>query len=321
MPEGEFTCGARWFRNVREYEDWFRIRSTAFSEWYVPPRPTSSLSLTSNRHTENARAALFPGFFHQVRTSRGRAVAYLATVPSYWPGDVESLHTFDYVDKTLRIGPIHTTALAVAHVVLARWLRAPGAFERLVRGWRARRISGANAVCLIAISVDPDFRKRQLAAMLVSAAKTAARHLGFAYVMAPFRPNAYGQFKAARKVGHSDTLFADYCRLTNDVGLPVDPWLRTVVRLGARLVKPVPRSCVIERPIAEFERFRESHRSADWYSPSPDVWECGETPAWYVDRARGVSVSVEPNCWGVIDLTGVHPQAAPEVAVVPYPSG
>jgi GNAT superfamily N-acetyltransferase len=305
MPEGEFTCEARWFRNGREYEDWFRIRSAGFSEWYVPPRPT--WSLTSNRHTENARAALFPDFFHQVRASSGRVVAYLATVPGYWPADVGSLHTFDYVDKTLHIGPVTMTGLTSGHVVLARWLHAPGAFERLTRRWRARRTSGANAVCLIAISVDPEFRKQQLAARLVGAAERAARRLGFAYVIAPFRPNDYGQFKAARRVGHSDALFADYCRLTNDAGLPVDPWLRTVVRLGARLVKPVPRSCVIERSIAEFERFRESHRPADWYSPSPDVWECGETHTWYVDRARGVSVSVEPNYWGVIDLTCVCP--------------
>ena len=74
------------------------------------------------------------------------------------------------------------------------------------------------------------------------------------------------------------------------------------MRQGARLVRPVPRSLAIKGSLAKFDRVRRSFRPNDWYSPAPDVWECGETCTWYVDRARKLAISVESNCWGIIDL-------------------
>jgi hypothetical protein len=169
---------------------------------------------------------------------------------------------------------------------------------------------GANAVFLIAITVDPDYRKQNLPRYLIDAATQAARRLGCDYVAAPFRPTAYGAYKAERRLAHSDQLFIEYCQRTNAEGLPLDPWLRAVVRLGARLLKPVPRSLVIKGPLAKFERLRSSFRAADWYSPATDVWECGETCTWYVDRARRLASSVEPNLWGVVDLRAASQHGA-----------
>jgi GNAT superfamily N-acetyltransferase len=307
MDQLELTCGSRYFRNHQEYKRWFEIRSKGFGEWYVPPDP--AWSLLNNRHVANCKAALFPDFFHQVRTATGQAVGYLATVPGYWSGDVQSLHTAAYIDETLQFRDAKMLALTAAYVLTVEWLRMPSLFERLAGKIRAGRQAGANAVFLIAISVDPEYRKHKLPTLLIGSAKKAAQRLGFDYVASPFRPNAYGAYKAERKLAHSDALFAEYCGLTNADGLPLDPWLRNVVRHGARLVKPAPRSLEIKGSLAKFDRLRKSFRPQDWYSPAPDVWECGETGTWYVDRARHLAMSIESNCWGVFDLRNSAPAA------------
>jgi len=300
MEPPPFGCERRYFRNHREYLRWYALRSRGFGEWYVPAHP--AWSLADNRHVANCKAALFPDFFHQLRTADGEVVGYLATVPGYWSGDAQSLQPFGYIDETLQFDRRKMLALTAWYVLTVEWLRLPSLFERIARRVRASRMRGANAIFLIAIAVDPDFRGQNLPRHLVDAAKQAARRLGYDYVAAPFRPTAYGAYKAARGAAHSDALFLEYCAQRTPEGLPLDPWLRAVVRLGARLVKPMTHSLTLKGPLARFERLRTSFRPADWYTPAPDVWECGETCTWYVDRLRRLAVSVEPNYWGVFDL-------------------
>lgn len=294
------SCERRYFRNQAEYEQWFEIRVAGFTEWYVSRRP--KWSPKSNRHIANCMAYIFPEFHHQLRTSDGTAIGYLSTVPGYWSGEVDSLQDYQYIDDILKFGAPRLILVTFAHMLLVEWLRMPKLFEPIARKVRAKRLTGANAIFLLAIAVAPEYRKHKLPAMLIGAAREAARKLGFSYVMAPFRPNAYGKYKAERHVGHSESLFNEYCSLRNEDGLPVDPWLRSVVRLGARLLKPVQRSLTLKGDLPKFEDFRASFRPGDWYSPGKDIWECGETSTWYVDPARRIAMSVEPNYWGVIDL-------------------
>jgi GNAT superfamily N-acetyltransferase len=312
----EVTCGPRYFRNHQEYRRWFEIRSKGFSEWYVPPDP--GWSLGNNRHVANCKAALFPDFFHQLRTGDGAAVGYLATVPGYWSGSAESLQNLEYIDETLQLSQGKMLALTAFYVVCKEWLGLHGLFERIANKVRASRMSGANVVYLIAISVDPAYRKHKLPTLLLGAAKDAARKLGYDHVVAPFRPNAYGAYKAERRLTHSDALFQEYCAQTNADGLPLDPWLRTVVRQGARLLRPMARSLAIKGSLAKFDRLRKNFRPRDWYSPVADVWECGETCTWYVDRARRLAISAEANYWGVFDL---RDPAANDSAMTPVING
>ncbi|MFM2059571.1 MAG: hypothetical protein RLY71_3956 [Pseudomonadota bacterium] len=294
------VCGPRYFRDQDEYERWFEIRSKGFGEWYVSDKP--SWSLTENRRVANCKAALFPEFMHELRTADGRAIGYLSTVPGYWSGSVQALQDYEYIDETLQFNPLKLVLLTLLHVVMVEWLRLPWLFARVANKVRASRMAGANAIYLIAILVDPAYRQLKLPALLINQTKDVARKLGYDYVVAPFRPNAYGAYKAERKAAHSDELFREYASQTTNDGLPLDPWLRSVVRLGARLLTPVSRSLAIKGSLAKFDRVRQNFRPHDWYSPAPDVWECGETCTWYVDRARRLVVSNETNYWGVFDL-------------------
>ncbi|MBK6850801.1 MAG: hypothetical protein IPG93_04100 [Burkholderiales bacterium] len=312
MDQSGFSCRPRHFRNQEEFERWYEIRSAGFGEWYVEPRPPKR-SLLDNRHVANCKAALFPEFIHELRDDKGAPIGFLATVPGYWSGNEHSLHDYSYIEENLQFHPLKMLALTAWYLLT---MHSPRMFDLVARKIRASRMTRANAVFLIAILVAPEHRSLGLPQYLIGRAKDAATRLGYDYVVAPFRPNAYGKFKAAGNAQHTDELFAEYCKGKTPEGLPQDPWLRAVVRLGAHLYRPVANSFSVRGSLAKFERLRKNFRPNDWYSPAPDVWECGETCTWYVDRARRLVMSVESNYWGAIDLREQQRQAPDAVAAM-----
>lgn len=299
--ELKVTCGPRHFRNEAEYQRWCEVRSLGFTEWYLPRR--APWSYASNRHTANCKAAIFPEFLHEMRLTNGTVIGFLETVPGYWSGEPEALHNLEYVDQAFRFGKLKLAILTWCYLIAVEFLGMPKLFEPLAKRVRAMRLTGANTVFLESISIAPDYRAHKLPPRLIQSAKESARKLGFQYVAAPFRPNAYGNYKAARHAGNSEALFKEYCEQRDENELPVDPWLRTVVKLGARLLRPELRSFAVQHSIQEFEKFRRAYRPDQWYSPGMDIWECGETCTWYIDRARQIAVSVEPNYWGCFEVS------------------
>jgi GNAT superfamily N-acetyltransferase len=301
MQEDTFTCTPRYFRDEAELDAWRELNRISFSSWYNP-RGQGAHSLEFGRTASNADAAVFPDFFHELRDAKGRAVGYLRTAPYRWTGDIDSLTTYDHLSKTLKLRRRERFVAMAKFALWHEWLRAPARFEQHARALLEPLLAQANAVVLLSMVIDPDSRKNRLPTRLLDAAKDSARRLGLRYVAAPFRPSHFGEFKLQQRAANSPALFDTYCRSHNAEGLPVDPWLRNVVRHGARLVKPEPRSLSVTQSIASFETFRREHRPQDWYSPAPEVWECGETATWYIDQVQGSVTSWEPNCWGVFDL-------------------
>ena len=300
METADFSVRARYFKDWNEYVHWHDIRRHGFTEWYVGQ--PQALSLTYNRHIANAKARLFPDYLHQVRTREGKAVAYVATVPAYWSGDIQALHDFYYYDSTFRSNTYQSFLLTALYVSTVRFFRSPKMFDAIMAKFRKRKLSDANCIVLIALTVDPHYRNMKLPSLLLSSVQETAQRLGMAYVMGPFRPSGYGAFKAERHVAHSNLLFEEYCGLKNDEGLPIDPWMRTVARHHVEFLKIEPRSLQVPGSIDQFESFRKNYKPGNWYSPSLDVWECGETPTWYVDRCKKQVLSVEPNIWGMIRI-------------------
>lgn len=316
MEQSGVSCGPRHFRNHEEFRRWYEIRSAGFGEWYVEPRPPRG-SLLDNRHVANCKAALFPEFIHELRDDRSVPIGYLATVPGYWSHNEHSLHDYSYIEETLQFHPLKMLALTAWYLLASQWLRAPRLFDLVARKVRSSRMTDANSVFLIAILVAPERRGQGLPQYLLEQAKKSAVELGYDYVVAPFRPTAYGSYKAQRKAQHTDELFVEYCSGTTAQGLPQDPWLRTVVRLGAHLYMPVAHSFSVRGTLARFEALRRHFRPDDWYSPAPDVWECGETCTWYVDPARHLVMSVESNYWGAFDLRDPHRPTPAALAAPP----
>jgi GNAT superfamily N-acetyltransferase len=293
---GLIRIGPRIIQTDAEFARLQALQAAALTPWDVAVASPSSP--TEGRVALNAVARAFPEFFHQARTVDDRAVGCLATVPAYWGGSAQALPDLHYYEHNLRFSRRRTLALNLMHrsAQALPWTRM--AFDRAAAGLRRQRLHGANSIVLVGMAIDPEYQGLQLPALFFDAVKRSARSLGLRHIIAPVRPGGYGQYKALRNTGHSAELFKDYCTLRNLEGWPMDPWLRMLARQGAEFLRPEPRSVRIERPLAAFEHLRRSFKPDSWYSPEPDVWECGETPTWYVDRARGSVTSVEPNLWG-----------------------
>lgn len=300
MEDPGLRVGPRHYRDAAEYRRSREIRIHGFTEWYVGPPRTPRDAFA--RLAANTRARLFPDHLLEVRTSEGRLVACLTAVPGYWSGAPEALHDLHYYDRTLDYSTPKSVLVNGLFLLTVELLGMGRLFDRALARQRQRKTDGANAIILIGMAVDPEYRGRRIPSLLLTEVQRTAARLGLEHVVAPFRPNAYGKYKAARRAAHDPALFEEYCHQKDEEGWPQDPWLRVVARHGARFLRPEPRSFTVGGTLAAFEAFRDRHKSQCWYSPSPDVWECGETPTWYVDRCRKLVLSVEPNLWGVLPV-------------------
>ncbi|MEZ4235403.1 MAG: hypothetical protein R3F59_04430 [Myxococcota bacterium] len=141
----------------------------------------------------------------------------------------------------------------------------------------------------LAISVQSIHRRRGVARRMVSAVADLARARGYRCVVAPARPSA--------KARHPWVPMEDYLGWTDSVGRVYDPWLRSHVAAGGRLVGVCSRSMVVDEPVAFWEvwaRQRFEH-SGDYLLPG------GLVPL-RVDLETGRGRYVEPGVWVVYDL-------------------
>jgi len=299
MTEAPFRVEIRRIRNASEYRHFHQIRTAGFSEWYVGP---AARSPRLGQARLNAVATLLHNFCHQVRGANDQPVAYLATAPGFWCGETQALHDLHYYDDVLKL-PGRKGKLLVGLQFLADLTGGmPGPIRRRIAAEATRKFSACNGIVLVAMTVDPAFQGQNLPRLLIESVVQKARTLGLNHVIAPFRPTGYGKHKADQGLTHTNERFAQYCQSKTPEGLPQDPWLRAVSRMGAEFLKVEPRSYRISKRISVFESFRKRHKPNDWYSPSEHVWECGETPTWYVDPGRRTVTSVEPNLWGRIPV-------------------
>ena len=114
------------------------------------------------------------------------------------------------------------------------------------------------------ILIHPDARGTGLAGDLITAMRDLAAERGFDRVVIPVRPSA--------KHLEPLTPIDEYAWRTREDGLPHDPWLRTHVRIGGRILKVCPTAMTIPglwrigASGRAFPSTRPAHRS--WRVPS-----------------------------------------------------
>lgn len=175
-----------------------------------------------------------------------------------------------------------------------------------------------NALALLSTSVHPTARGHGVGRDLIGAAVAWARDAGLDHVIGPFRPSGFGAHKAA--TGDLDPV--PYCAARRADGTPVDPWLRSLAGMGMVPLKVVDGAMVVVLALDEVAALRTSHRPELWWTvldarsvadlvgrhrhlglgDVDEVWECGETGSWLVERTAGIATYVEPNLWGCIPL-------------------
>jgi GNAT superfamily N-acetyltransferase len=141
-----------------------------------------------------------------------------------------------------------------------------------------------NAVSALEITVHPDHQGTGLSKTMLIALRDNARRLGFEHLYAPVRPS--------HKHLEPLTPMAEYSARVREDGLPSDPWLRTHVRIGGRILSVAPHSMTIS---ATLERWRE------WtglpFKVSGAVIVAGALAPVLVSLEHNIAVYVEPNVW------------------------
>lgn len=145
---------------------------------------------------------------------RQKVLARANTVPLHWDGDMDHL-------------PPTMDALAK---------HAFGLLERRGR---------PNALSAIAAEIPPEYRSRGLGTQILLAMRSIAEAYGLSHLVAPVRPNWKERYPL--------TPIGQYMWWKRGDGLPFDPWIRVHYRLGARFLKPAPRSLRITGSVAEWE--------------------------------------------------------------------
>jgi GNAT superfamily N-acetyltransferase len=183
--------------------------------------------------------------------------------------------------------------VAVLHGAPLAW---DGTDDGLPDGWddqMLRAVAGLapgapapDTLGAVMIAVRPDRRGGGYAATMVSAMRAIARSRGYRAVIACVRPTG--------KEPYALIPIERYATWTRDDGLPLDPWMRLHARLGARVVRGVPRSMAIRGTVAEWREW-----TGLAFPETGDYLPAGAPAPVHIDLEAGEGVYFDPNAWMV----------------------
>ncbi len=141
-----------------------------------------------------------------------------------------------------------------------------------------------NLLCALSITIDPAAQGRGLSGAMVRVMRRLAAEAGLARLIAPVRPTWKNRYPLIP--------MATYAAWTTADGLPFDPWLRTHVRTGGRIVKPCLRSMSLQATVAGWEASTGLALPGSGHYTVPAL-----LAPLQVNRDADRGVYVEPNVW------------------------
>lgn len=180
--------------------------------------------------------------------------------------------------------------LAVGHSVPISWDGTPDDLPDSIAGVLARADEDMKqgrkpaALSPLAVLVAPAHRGKGVSAVLLQAMRSLATTMRARALVAPVRPTLKERYPLAP--------MERYVRWTREDGGPVDPWMRTHWRLGARTLRVMPRAMVIEGTVDEWEDWTGMRLpdSGDYVIP-------GALQPVTIDRDRNQGRYEDPNVW------------------------
>ncbi len=134
-------------------------------------------------------------------------------------------------------------------------IRWDGSLHALPRGIDDAGLRALNesrpptAASALAAEVDGEYQGQGLSELLMRAMAMATVAAGLSRFVAPVRPSMKERYPLM-PIGR-------YAAWRRDDGLPFDSWLRVHSRLGARILRPEPRSLRIDAKVQEWERWTD----------------------------------------------------------------
>lgn len=241
--------------------------------------PLKSFTLSERPEVEDEferlAAAGWPRFLRQ-RDQLG--------VGEFWPQLYTTFRDFQFV--------LHDGArvVAIGHTIPLVWDGTPaGLPETMVEIFRnaveARRQGRRpNALAALAAITDPTRRGQGLSSEVLKSMTALARPHGLRTLVAPVRPTLKASYPLAP--------MERYVGWRRPDGAPLDPWIRVHWRLGAEIVRVVPRTLVIAGTVGQWEEWTEM--------PFPDSGPYvvpGALQPVVIDRERDQGRYEDPNVW------------------------
>jgi GNAT superfamily N-acetyltransferase len=141
-----------------------------------------------------------------------------------------------------------------------------------------------NALGALAISVPGIHRGKGVARRMIEGFRELAAKKGCDGVIAPVRPS--------EKHRHPFVPMEEYIGWTDDKGRNFDPWLRSHLAAGGRIIKPASRSMTVEEPVAFWETW-----TGRTFDASGDYALEGALAPVSIELEQRVGRYVEPNVW------------------------
>lgn len=180
--------------------------------------------------------------------------------------------------------------VAAGWAVPIRWDGDPAHLPEGYTGSLRRAVGGhergetPDTLVVMAAQVRSDLRGRGLAGDLLTSLRSVAEQRGWPRVIAPVRPTLKARYPL--------TPIERFASWTREDGSPLDPWLRTHWRLGARVIDVAPRSQTMTGTVAEWQEWTglAFPDSGDYVIPDG-------LGLLRVDRDRDQGTYTEPNVW------------------------
>jgi len=141
-----------------------------------------------------------------------------------------------------------------------------------------------DTLVIMGAQVHPDQRGQGLAGQVLTALRDLALSRGWMQVIAPVRPTLKARYPL--------TPIERFAAWVRPDGSPLDPWLRTHQRLGARVLAPAPSSQTMTGTVGQWE---------DWTGlVFPDTGRYvipDGLSTLHIDKAADVGTYIEPNVW------------------------
>jgi GNAT superfamily N-acetyltransferase len=160
----------------------------------------------------------------------------------------------------------------------------PEGWDWLVETAARQKDKPANMLGALAVSVPAVHRGKGYARMMIRSLIELAQRKGLDGVVVPVRPTA--------KARHPWVPIADYMSWTDESGRPYDPWIRSHLSAGGRMVGPCERSMVVHDHIAFWENWSKQR-----FSQSGSYALEGAIAPVEIDVERQTGTYEEPNVW------------------------
>ena len=180
--------------------------------------------------------------------------------------------------------------LAVGHTVPISWDGTPEDLPESMAAILARADQDTKlgrkptALSALAALVAPKHRGKGVSAVLLRAMQSLAAATGTPTLLAPVRPTLKDRYPLTPMERYVTWTLAD--------GGPLDPWIRTHWRLGARTLRVIPRAMVIVGSVASWEEWTGLRMpdSGDYLVP-------GALQPVRIDREKDEGRYEDPNVW------------------------